>query len=139
MMKMPAAGFTGPRRNVNIPRKPVFHPGLIWQCDFGFCHCLMEAENLLEERSAFDMGNGAVGYITIRFVNGTEQKFEYRRVEDRHNIGTMLQGLLNANQLLLELQGSLLVIPSQNILSIEITPPPAKLPPNTVKQVRIAS
>lgn len=85
------------------------------------------------------MGNGAIGYITIRFVNGTEQKFEYRRVEDRHNIATMLQGLLNANQLLLELQGSLLVIPFQNILSIEVSPPPAKLPLNTVKQVRLVS
>jgi hypothetical protein len=47
--------------------------------------------------------------------------------------------MLKANQILLELEDRFLIIPLQNVLSIEISPPPVKFPKNTVKDVRLIS
>ncbi len=82
------------------------------------------------------------GIMTIRYVNGTEQKFEYARLKDDSSIASAasrIQDMLKANQILLELEDRFLIIPLQNVLSIEISPPPVKFPKNTVKDVRLIS
>ncbi len=82
------------------------------------------------------------GIMTIRYVNGTEQKYEYARFKDDSDIlsaASRIHDMLKANQILLELEGRFLIIPLQNVLSIEISPPPVKFPKNTVKDVRLIS
>lgn len=82
------------------------------------------------------------GIMTIRYVNGTEQKFEYVRFKNESDIlsgASRIQDMLKANQILLELEDRFLIIPLQNVLSIEISPPPVKFPKNTVKDVRLIS
>ncbi len=83
------------------------------------------------------MNDGAKGILTIRYMNGTEQKFEYTRTEDALNVASRIQDVLKGNQLLLELEDRFLIIPMSNIQSIEVSPPPAKLPPNTLRNVRL--
>ena len=75
--------------------------------------------------------------VTILYTNGTKQKFEFPRQEDTYNIAARIHEALKANQILLELEDRVLVIPFQNIQSLEIKPPPAKLPPNAIRNVRI--
>ena len=80
------------------------------------------------------------GIMTIRYVNGTEQKFEYARFKDNSDIlsaASRIQDMLKANQILFELEDRFLIIPLQNVLSIEVSPPPVKVPQNTVKNVRL--
>ena len=82
------------------------------------------------------------GIMTIRYVNGTEQKYEYARFKDDSDIlsaASRIQDMLKANQILLELEDRFLIIPLQNVLSIETSPPPVKFPKNTVKDVRLIS
>ena len=83
------------------------------------------------------MNDGAKGILTIRYMNGTKQKFEYTRTEDALNVASRIQDVLKGNQLLLELEDRFLIIPLNNIQSIEVSPPPAKLPPNTLRNVRL--
>ncbi len=85
------------------------------------------------------MSNDSKVTITIRYVNGSEQKFEGIREKNETNLASRIQNALNANQLLLELEDKVLVIPFHNIQSIEISPPPSKSPANTVKGVRLVS
>jgi hypothetical protein len=80
------------------------------------------------------------GIMTIRYVNGTEQKFEYARFKDdssSSSTASRIQDMLKTNQILLELEGRFLIIPLQNVLSIEVSPPPVKVPQNTLKDVRL--
>ena len=83
------------------------------------------------------MNNQDKGILTIQYVNGTVQKFEYTRQEDTYNIATQIQEMTKANFLFIELADKALVIPFQNIQNIEISPPPAKMPPNTLQNVRL--
>jgi hypothetical protein len=75
--------------------------------------------------------------LTIRFVNGSEQEFEFTRLEDSLSIAQRIQDALNANQLLLELEDRLLVVPFQNILTVEVSPPPPKVRGNVLRNVRL--
>ena len=75
--------------------------------------------------------------LTIRFVNGSEQKFEFIRPEESASIAQRIQDALSANQLLLELEDSLLVVPFQNILTVEVSPPPPKVRGNVLRNVRL--
>jgi hypothetical protein len=75
--------------------------------------------------------------MTIRFINGSEQKFEFPRQEDTHSIAAQIKDALSSNQILLELEDRLLIIPFQSIQSIEVTPTPPKLPATAIRNVRI--
>jgi len=83
------------------------------------------------------MNDEAKGILTIRYVNGNEEKFEYTPMEDTLNIASQVQEFLKGNQILLELEDRFLIIPLQNIQSIEVSPPPGKLPSNVLKNVRV--
>jgi len=74
--------------------------------------------------------------LTIRFVNGSEQKFEFTRPEESASIAQRIQDALSANQLLLELEDRLMVVPFQNILTVEVSPAPPKVRGNVLRNVR---
>lgn len=83
------------------------------------------------------MVDKAKSTLTIRFVNGSEQKFEFTHLEESLSIAQRVQDALNANQLLLELEDRLLVVPFQNILTVEVSPPPPKVRGNVLRNVRL--
>ncbi|UCB48194.1 MAG: hypothetical protein JSW56_13735 [Deltaproteobacteria bacterium] len=83
------------------------------------------------------MNQGTMGCMVIRYINGNEQRFEFERQEEALNIASQIKDLLSANQLMLELEDRLLVIPFQNVEYIEVAPSPEKLPSNAIRNVRL--
>lgn len=83
------------------------------------------------------MNDGTKGTLTIRYNNGNVQKFEYARMEDASSAASRIQEVLKGNQVLLELEDRFMIIPMQNIQSIEVSPPPEKLPPSAIRNVRL--
>jgi len=81
------------------------------------------------------MNRADKGILTIRYVNGSEEKFEYNRFEDEYSIAAHIKEALRENHLLLDLEDRLIVIPYQSILSLDISPPPTKLPTTTLRKV----
>ncbi|MDX2498096.1 MAG: hypothetical protein QNL11_09370 [Desulfobacterales bacterium] len=81
------------------------------------------------------MNRADKGILTIRYVNGSEEKFEYNRFEDEYSIAAHIKEALRENHLLLELEDRLVVIPYQSILSLDISPPPTKLPATALRKV----
>ena len=79
------------------------------------------------------MGNIEKRTMTIHFVNGKEIKFEFPPKEDQYSIGALIQEALKANQILLELEDRAVFIPFQNVQQVEISPPPQKMPPITIR------
>jgi hypothetical protein len=77
------------------------------------------------------------GTLTIRFIDGSEQKFEFTRLEESSSIAQRIQDALSANQLLLELEDRLMVVPFQNILTVEVSPPPPKVRGHVLRNVRL--
>ena len=72
--------------------------------------------------------------MTIHFVNGKKIKFEYPPKEDQYSVGAFTQEALKANQILLELGDRAILIPFQNVQLVEISPPPQKMPPITIRK-----
>lgn len=83
------------------------------------------------------MNKEAMGCMVIRYVNGNEQRFEFERQEDALNVASQIKEVLSADQLMLELEDRLLVIPFQNVQYIEVAPSPDKLPSNAIRNVRL--
>ena len=78
--------------------------------------------------------------LKIRFMDGTEESFDFSPIEGQEkykfSLGGIMKELLNANHLILEMAESVMIIPFQNIKSIEVTPRPEMLPEYTVRNVR---
>jgi hypothetical protein len=75
------------------------------------------------------MNRKDTGTLVIRFVDGTEEKFEYaRHPQDDANLAARIQEVLNANHLLVEFEGKMVIYPFHGIKSIEVSPVPEKLP-----------
>jgi len=71
--------------------------------------------------------------MTIKFINGSEEKYQFpRQLVDEAIIAQKIQDALEAKHLIIDLKSKVQIIPIHNIMSIEITPPPDKLPPNTI-------
>lgn len=82
------------------------------------------------------MAQNEIGQLKIRYVNGEEHLYEYVRVAaESPTIGKLMQELLQARVLVLELDESTLFVPFDNVLSIEVAPPPVKIPSIAVKKV----
>lgn len=86
------------------------------------------------------MNKQNVGVLVVRFVDGTEERFEYARLpQDDANLTARIQEALNANHLLVERGGKLIVYPFHNIKAIEVFPVPEKLPRIVMKKARSAA
>ena len=83
------------------------------------------------------MANAEKAVLTITFINGTIQKYEFPRgPQDNPKLASGVESVLKAPQLLLEVGGSLVVIPMSSILTVEVAPAPSKMPANVIKGVR---
>ncbi len=74
--------------------------------------------------------------LTIKFTNGTEQMFEYSKQAEEYAIGGRIKEAVSNNMLILELANKTLFIPYNNVLSIEVSPSPPKLPETAIRGVR---
>ena len=83
------------------------------------------------------MNKEAMRCMVIRYINGNEQRFEFERQEDALNIASQVKEVLSADQLMLDLEDRLMIIPFQNVEHIEVAPSPDKLPSNAIRNVRL--
>jgi hypothetical protein len=80
-----------------------------------------------------------MGILVIRFVDGTEERFEYARLpQDDVNLVARIEEALNAKHLVVEVEGKLIVYPFHNIKAIEVFPVPEKLPRIVMKKAHFA-
>ena len=77
--------------------------------------------------------------LTIFFNDGTKMRLDYPR-QTPNDIATLLKvkEILAARQLLVEVDGVLLMFPFDNIKYIEAHPAPAQLPDYAIKGATIA-
>jgi len=78
------------------------------------------------------------GYLKIQFKDGTMQRFEYERAEEKSHIAERIKEMLQSGTLMLQIPAPnrLLVIPFSSIHTIEVVPPPPKMPGIVIKVVR---
>ena len=80
------------------------------------------------------------GTLVIRFVDGTEERFEhYRPPQEDVNLVARLQETLNAQHLIVEVEGKLVVYPFHSIKAIEVFPVPEKLPRIVIKKAQLTA
>jgi hypothetical protein len=77
--------------------------------------------------------------LIVRLVDKTTMQFEFPPQADEMKLAARVEKLLESKNLALQLDERLLIIPAHNILSVEITPAPTKLPENTIRNVHLAS
>jgi hypothetical protein len=64
-------------------------------------------------------------------------EFEYVREDEVTTMATRIEKALESNDVLIELEDRLLVVPLNNLKYIEITPAPPKLPKFTIRHARL--
>jgi hypothetical protein len=71
-------------------------------------------------------------------VDGSVHRFQFP-VENAGdmNLASRIERTLEADDLVIELSGRLLVIPQHSILSIELTPAPVKLPATAIRHGQV--
>ena len=78
--------------------------------------------------------------MKIQYIDGTDQTFEWEpHPEDVEaaNMVSNLQKSLHEEYILLEMGDKFMIIPKQNIKTIEINPVPPKLPPTAIHGARL--
>lgn len=77
------------------------------------------------------------GILKIHYIDGSEMQVEYVREEEVSSIATRIEKAIESDEVLIELEDRLLVVPLNNLKYIEITPPPPKLPKFTIRHARL--
>jgi hypothetical protein len=78
--------------------------------------------------------------MTVKFVDGSQERYSFKRQmtdEDTHLLMKKIQELLEAKHLIIDLGSKIQIFPMDNILSIELEPPPVKLPSNCIHGVSL--
>lgn len=75
---------------------------------------------------------------TISFTDGEQLRVQWDRPEDAAISGSsMIDAALSKESVAIELEGRLVVIPTQNIRTIQISPAPEKLPQTVIRGARM--
>ncbi len=84
------------------------------------------------------MAEVKTGYLKIHFKDGTMQRYEYERAEEKSHIAERIKEMLQSGTLMLQIPSPnrLLVIPFTSIHAIEVVPPPSKMPSIVIKVVQ---
>ena len=84
------------------------------------------------------MGDKVIVRMTVKYINGSEENYEFpRQIVDVSIITKKIQEALESKYLIIDLKSKIQLILTHNILSIEITPPPLKLPSTTIKEASL--
>ncbi len=77
--------------------------------------------------------------MIVRLVDGTVHRFQFpdEHSGDPMTLVSRLERGFEAQDLAVELEGRLMVFPKHSILSIELTPAPAKLPAFAIRHGQI--
>ena len=81
------------------------------------------------------MSSQAKRFSKINFIDGESMRFTYEAVneDDVSSIGRAIQEMSQSNNIVFSLEGKLIVIPMNNVRSIEISPSPTNLPNSVIK------
>ena len=83
------------------------------------------------------MSTGDKSIMTIRKVADTEQKFEITQQKDEFGLAGDIDEILKQNQLVIELEDKVVVIPIQHIKCIDVAPATSKLPGYAIRNARL--
>jgi len=84
------------------------------------------------------MSDDVIVRMTVKFINGSEEHYEFpRQLVDESIITKKIQEALDSRHLIIDLNSKVQFFPMNNVLSIEITPPPVKLPSNTIRDAKL--
>jgi len=77
--------------------------------------------------------------LTIHYTNGSKQIFSFppQSKDDTSSLASKFQRMLDSNYMSLNLGDRLLIVAQANIQSIEISPPPEKMPPLVLNGVKL--
>lgn len=87
------------------------------------------------------MNDTMKGKVIVRYVDGTENVFEYERDTPAGGYSVVSQ-ILKAEQLrsiLLDLGDRMIVIPFSSVKAIEVSPTPEHLPGHAIRNVTLVS
>ena len=82
------------------------------------------------------MSGGEKVKMTVKFVDGSQERYSFeRQITDEDALVMMkkIEDALDAKHLIVDLGSKIQLFPMNNILSIELEPPPEKLPPNCIR------
>ena len=77
--------------------------------------------------------------LTIHYTNGSQQVFSFppQSKDDTSSLASRFQRILDSNHMSLDLGDRLLIVSQANVQSIEISPPPEKVPPLALRGVKL--
>ncbi len=77
--------------------------------------------------------------LTVFFLDGTKVTFRYPRQSgtDASTIASTVKRAIDADKLVLEVQGDLLVIPIKSVKYIQVSPAPPHLPAGVLRNARL--
>ena len=77
--------------------------------------------------------------MTVHFMDGTKAGFRYPKQAgtDPATIAATVKRAIDADKLVLEVDGDLLVIPIRNVKYVQVSPAPAHLPGGVLRQARL--
>ena len=81
--------------------------------------------------------NPPIERMTVRLIDGSTHRFQFAEGGDAIQLASRIEKAFQAHDLVLELSDRLLVIPRHSILSIELTPAPAKFPAVAIRHAQV--
>ena len=74
-------------------------------------------------------------FCQINFVDGEPLRFTYEAVrpDEASSLGRAIEEMSQTNNLIFHVEGKLVIIPMNNVRSIEISPSPVNLPRSIIK------
>jgi hypothetical protein len=76
---------------------------------------------------------------TISFLDGTQLKVVWEKQDEAAlRSASLIEKVLNSESFAIELEGRLVIVPIQNIRTMEVSPAPEKLPQMVVRGARLA-
>ena len=73
-------------------------------------------------------------FLTVNFIDGSKLSVNFPQQSDDFNqIARRVQNALDANQLAIEVEGELLVVPMSNVKYVQVNPAPEKLPDTVIQ------
>jgi len=73
-------------------------------------------------------------FVTIHFIDGSKLSATFPQQSDTFSqIASRVKKALDANQLAIEIDGELFVIPMNNVKYLQVNPAPEKLPDSVIR------
>ena len=79
--------------------------------------------------------------LTVHFMDGTKLSVRYPRLTgmDRTGIAAAVKRALDAEKVIVEVDGDLLIIPMKNVKYFHLTPAPDHIPQGVIRNGRLIS